>query len=164
LANLIYTVFWILPIEEELQELFDHKLISTSEYTEDIEEETALDSNSMISITSVGVYYLKSLLNRFHYIDLVLQDTPIYNEESFGHLTNVFPDSDEYGNRDLQQRKESVESFIDYLKDQEKNDKKFVSNFDDQSIMFDVIESLKQKLSKDLDRLDKVIKRQKNPA
>ena len=151
-------------IEEELQELFDHKLISTSEYTEDIEEETALDSNSMISITSVGVYYLKSLLNRFHYIDLVLQDTPIYNEESFGHLTNVFPDSDEYANRDLQQRKESVESFIDYLKDQEKNDKKFVSNFDDQSIMFDVIESLKQKLSKDLDRLDKVIKRQKNPA
>src|SRR5690606_12195392 len=46
-------------IEEELQDLLDFKLISTSEYTEDIEEESLLDSNSMISITSVGVYYLK---------------------------------------------------------------------------------------------------------
>ena len=149
-------------IEEELQDLFDYKLVSSSEYTEDIEEETLLDSNSMISITSVGVYYLKSLVNRFHYIDLVLQDTPVYSEESFNSLIKIFPDSDEYGNRDLKNRKESVELFLSYLQEQEKLDKKFASNFDDQSIMFDVVEYLKRGINKDFERITRVIERQNN--
>lgn len=151
-------------IEEELQDLFDYKLVSTSEYTEDIEEETLLDSNSMISITSVGVYYLKSLANRFHYVDLVLQDTPIYSEESFNSLLKVFPDSDEYGNRDLKNRKESVEMFLEYLKEQEKLDKKFTSNFDNESIIFDVGDYLKHGINKDFERITRVIERQNNPA
>lgn len=148
-------------IEEELQELFDYNLISTSEYTEDIEEETLLESTSMITITSVGVYYLKSLINRFHYIDLVLQDTPIYSEKSFNDITNVFPDSDEFGNRDLNRRKLTVETFLSYLIDQEKFDKKFASNYEDNFIMFDVVKDIKLGLKNDLKRISRVIHNQK---
>lgn len=151
-------------IEEELQELFDFKLISTSEYSEDIEEESLLDSNSMISITSVGVYYLKKLFYRFHYIDLVLQDTPIYDDDSFDVITSLFPDSDEYGNRDLKNRKKTVLSFLEYMKKKEIIDMKFASNFEDKSIMINVNELIETAIKKDLERLDRAIEIQNNPA
>lgn len=146
-------------IEEEIQDLFDFKLVSTSEYSEDIEEEFRIESNSLISITSVGVFYMKSLINRFHYLDLILQDTPIYEDEYFAKLCTEFPDSDEYGNRDLEKRKKCVEVFVDYLQNQELKDKKFTSNFNDKIIMFDVNEHLLSELKQDLSRIELVIKR-----
>src|SRR5690606_940999 len=104
---------------------------------------------------------LKSLINRFHYIDLILQDTPIYNSSIFDELCIIFPDSDEYGNRNLEQRKMTVNKFIDYLAKEENKDKNFISNFEDQAIMFDVNNYLLSKISLDIDRLDKVIKNSK---
>lgn len=148
-------------IEEELQELFDYKLISTSEYSEDIEEETTIDSNSMISITSTGVYYLKSLIGRFHYIDLILQDTPIYDDNFYNDLAKVFPDSEENGNRNLSQRKLSVEKFVDYLSSQELNDKKFLANFEDKEIMFNISGKIFNSLKKDIEKIQKAIIREK---
>lgn len=146
--------------EEELQALFESKLISTSEYTEDVEEDTEIDSTSMISITSVGVYYIQSLLTRFHYLDLVLQDTPIYDDDYFQEISKLFPDSDEYGNRILSSRRNAVLKFLEYLSTQEVLDKKFASNFDDSIIMSDVIGEINEKLKRDLNRIDKVIKRE----
>lgn len=146
-------------IEEEIQELFDYKLISTSEYSEDVEEDYKIDSQSMISITSVGVYYLKSLINRFHYIDLILEDTPIYDSITFDELCKSFPDSDEYGNRNLELRKITVMNFIKYLEIEEIKDKKFISSFDDRTIMFDVNLYLLSKIEIDISRIEKVIKK-----
>ncbi len=146
-------------VEEEIQELFDYKLISTSEYSEDIEEEFDIDSNSMVSITSVGVFYIKSLISRFHYLDLVLQDTPIYDSDFFSSLCNIFPDSDINGNRDLERRKLTVQKFIEYLMRQEIKDKKFISNFSDKIIMFDVSDYLIKGLNQDYNRIDKVIEK-----
>ncbi|MEP2688700.1 hypothetical protein [Maribacter dokdonensis] len=148
-------------IEEEIQELFDYKLISTSEYSEDIEEESRIETDSMISITSVGVYYLKSLIGRFHYIDLIVQDTPIYDQDSFNKICEVFPDSDEYGNRDLGKRKNTVIEFLKYLSNQELKDRKFISNFGDKAIMFDVIDYIQVNLNQDLTRIDQVMERMK---
>ncbi|RZK04253.1 MAG: TonB-dependent receptor, partial [Flavobacterium sp.] len=48
-----------------------------------------------------GNYYLNDLINSMHYFELVLQDTPIYNEALFAELRTVFPKSDVNGNRDL---------------------------------------------------------------
>ncbi|MEY8759912.1 hypothetical protein [Chryseobacterium tongliaoense] len=146
-------------VEEEIQELFDYKLVSTSEYSEDIEEDYKIDSNSLISITSVGVYYLKSLINKFHYIDLILEDTPIYDETEFEKLCGSFPDSDEYGNRNLEHRKITVSNFIEYLAKEENKDKKFIPNFENKIIMFDVNEYLVSNMAKDVERIEKVIKR-----
>lgn len=148
-------------IQEELQELFEYKMISTSEYSEDVEEDYKIIPTTLISITSVGVYYLKTLLNRFHYLDLVLQDTPIYDDESFKELCRLFPDSDEQGNRNLEQRKLTIEMFLIYLKNEEKKDMKFKSNFEDDNIMFDIQAYLKDGVSKDFVRIDKVINKPK---
>jgi hypothetical protein len=146
-------------VEEELQELFEKKLISTSDYTEDIEELVEIDSTSMISITSVGVYYLNRLMGKFHYLDLVVQDTPIYDDEFYDKITQVFPDSDENGNRNLQARKTTVEEFVNYLKSQAKKDKKFESNFTDDIIMFDIGERIQGSVNSDFERLEKIIER-----
>jgi len=146
-------------IEEELQVLFEAKLISTSDYTEDIEELAIIESTSLVSITSVGLYYLKKLLGHFYYIDLVLQDTPIYDENYYQELTNIFPDSDENGNRNLLGRKDTTSKFIEYLNSEEKKDKKFKSNFTDDSIMFDVVDFINSTLSHDINRLDTILKR-----
>ena len=148
-------------IEEELQELFDFKLISTSEYSEDIEEESQIEIDSMISITSVGVYYFKSLISRFHYLDLIVQDTPIYDEDWFSKICDEFPDSDEYGNRDLEKRKRTVQEFLKYLSIQEIKDKKFITNFDDESIMFDIGKYIHAGLNQDLTRIEQAISRMK---
>jgi GTPase SAR1 family protein len=142
---------------EEIQVLFDYHLISTSEYSEDIEETTIIDINSAITITPVGVYYLKNLLGRFHYIDLILQDTPIYIDSFFNDLTAVFPDSDEYGNRDLRRRCSTTDVFISYLEDQEKLDMEFAKNFDNNDIIYNIIESMKPQIKVDIDRVEKAL-------
>ncbi|HEX2898948.1 MAG TPA: hypothetical protein VHS96_04435, partial [Bacteroidia bacterium] len=146
-------------IREEIQDLFDSRLISTSEYAEDIEEEPKIINTSLIAITSVGVFYLRSLLGRFHYIDLVLQDTPIYDPTSFEELSRVFPESDENGNRRLDGRKSSALAFLKYLSAEEKKDRVFIENFDDKIIMFDVCASIKETLARDIDRISGAIVR-----
>lgn len=146
-------------IEEELQILFEAKLISTSDYTEDIEELAVIELTSLVSITSVGLYYLEKLLGHFYYLDLVLQDTPIYDEHYYGEITKIFPDSDEYGNRNLSDRRETTSKFIEYLSSEEEKDKKFKSNFTDDIIMFDVISFIDLTLSNDFKRLDNILNR-----
>lgn len=146
-------------IEEELQVLFESKLISTSEYIEDIEELTEIDSTSMISITSVGLYYLEKLVGHFYYLDLVLQDTPIYEDKYYQDLADNFPECDEYGNRNLNDRKTITKKFLEYLSFEEKKDKKFKINFSDNIIMFDVVEFINQSLLKDFERLEKIIQK-----
>lgn len=144
-------------ILEEIQILFDYNLISTSEYSEDIEENTVIDGSSSITITPVGVYYLKKLLGKFMYVDLVLQDTPIYSDKFFDELTSVFPDSDEHGNRDLRKRKLTTEVFLNYLRDQEKLDLEFAKNFDNDEIIFNVVKFINNQISSELARIDRVL-------
>ena len=72
-----------------------------------------------ICISSKGYYYFKELIRRFHYYDLILQDTPIFDEDLFSELKSVFPLSDNTGKRDLSDRLKSVNIFIKYLMDQE---------------------------------------------
>src|SRR5690606_22994019 len=102
-------------IIEELNLLYSAGLIFTNDFISDVENEIKLDSSNQIGITQSGVYYLKSLLNKSFYYDLVLQDTPIYNEKCFDELSTNFTECDSYGNRDLAKRKKVSEIFIQYL-------------------------------------------------
>lgn len=106
-------------ILNELSELLEFKLIETKNLSSDIEDDSNLYENSEIKITQAGIYYIKELINRFHYIDLVLQDTPIYDDQYYEQLLNVFPQSDHSGNRDINARVNCVKIFLDYLKKQE---------------------------------------------
>lgn len=145
-------------LAEEIQLLFDNKLIFTSEYTSDVEEEYRLNEESKISISSIGNYYLTVLLSKFSYFDLVLQDTPIYSEKFYEKIAVSFPHSDEHGNRDLVKRKETVMLFLDYLEEQEKIDveKLEVENLD-QSIIKNIVQDIRINLTMSLKRLDTVI-------
>lgn len=106
-------------IIEELNLLYSAGLIFTNDFVSDIETEIVLDINNEIGTTQSGVYYVKELINKFFYYDLVLQDTPIYNDKYFDDITASFPESDSYGVRDLNKRKNVVELFIEYLLNQE---------------------------------------------
>ena len=99
-------------IIEELNLLYGAGLIFTNDFVADIETEISLNSSNEIGITQSGVYYVKDLINKFFYYDLLLQDTPIFNEKYFDEMTNNFPESDTYGNRDLAKRKKVAELFI----------------------------------------------------
>jgi hypothetical protein len=102
---------------------------------------------------------LEKLLGHFYYIDLILQDTPIYDDNYYEEITKIFPDSDEHGNRNLSQRKETTSKFIEYLSSEEKKDIKFKSNFTDDIIMFDVVNFINSTLSNDFKRLDNILNR-----
>jgi hypothetical protein len=58
----------------------------------------------------------------FAYIDLVLQDTPIFDEEEYSKIRQSFP-TDKGNKRNLTSRKETVLLFMDYLKRQEHKEK-----------------------------------------
>ncbi|MEZ4939204.1 MAG: hypothetical protein R2799_16585, partial [Crocinitomicaceae bacterium] len=79
---------------------------------------TLSEDDHNICITSKGCYYLEVLVNRFHYYDMVLQDTPIYSSESFDKIFDSFPKSTPEGKRFLYDRQKCVEYFFEYLRSQ----------------------------------------------
>lgn len=105
-------------IVNALTKLLKYNLLDTDEQLSDIEWDI-LPKNLNIGITSKGHYYFKELSTRFHYVDLCLQDTPIFDKTFFEKLKAVFPQSDSSGKRLLTDRLESVNIFIEYLKHKE---------------------------------------------
>lgn len=105
-------------IVNSITNLLKFNLLDTDEQLSDVEWEV-LPKNLNIGITSKGYYYFKELSTRFHYIDLCLQDTPIFDNTSFESLKAVFPQSDTSGKRLLSNRVDSVNIFIEYLKQKE---------------------------------------------
>jgi hypothetical protein len=72
-----------------------------------------------VCISPKGHYYLKDLKNRFHYLDLILQDTPIFNEEYFSHISKCFPLADPNGKRNLKDRVQTLKEFLIYIQKEE---------------------------------------------
>lgn len=106
-------------VKNELKELHDSRLIETDTSLSDQDEDIILDSQN-ISITLKGSYYINTLLKTFVYYDLVLQDTPIFNQDSFKEILKKFPYCDDEGKRNLAQRVRSSLSFVHYLRSQER--------------------------------------------
>src|SRR5690606_29508684 len=75
-----------------------------------------LPANFNLFLTLKGYYYLKFLVTRFHYFDLVSQDTPIFETVAFEELKSNFPLSNKDGIRNHDMRKEFIKLFIQYLK------------------------------------------------
>lgn len=146
-------------IVEELNSLYKAGLIFTNNHVNDIEEEIKISEVHDIGITQTGVYYSKNLLKKFFYYDLILQDTPIYDEAFFKELTTLFPECDMYGNRDLNKRKESLKKFVDYLISQEKLDhNRKELNYNINSLDKRIMETaLLGGLSQDLERIDRYL-------
>lgn len=104
-------------IENELIELSRYRLIETDNFVSDrIDVKYGINDDASICISFKGYHYINTLLYNFSYIELVLQDTPIYNQNMFEQMRKVFPLADNFGKRDLSNRVKSSENFIEYLK------------------------------------------------
>lgn len=106
-------------IKEELKYLMLNDFIDTDGHITDISWSDIVNFPN-ICITPKGYYYISKIISNFYYIDLTLQDTPIYDEDHFNSVKTTFPEANEKGRRDLQKRLTTVTCFINYLKAQEK--------------------------------------------
>lgn len=95
-------------------------LIDTDEHLSDVIW-TDLPNRYNLCLTLKGFYYITELVNRFFYLDLVLQDTPILKPEQFDSIRSSFPQTNESGKRNLLQRLDTVKLFLDYLVGMEHN-------------------------------------------
>jgi len=109
-------------IISEIQQLLDFKFIDTKAVFSDIEENSEINDELEIKISQNGHYYLYKMLPRFHYLDLVLQDTPIYDTYYFERIKEVFPEVDSYGERNIKHRLTTASTFFEYLKSMEIKD------------------------------------------
>lgn len=109
-------------IRKELLDLLGYGLIETEDMISDSEEIEKIEYNNSISITSKGQYYIKSLVTKFSYISLILQDTLIFDKELFAQMANSFPKADDKGKRSLTERYEVANLFINYLRNQEEKE------------------------------------------
>jgi len=107
-------------VKKELDELCKYRLIETDEQISDIEGLGEIDNQDSVCISMKGHHYINTLINNFSYIEMTLEDTPIYDEEFFSQMKSVFPFSDEQGKRNLRGRVAVAEKFIEYLSNEEK--------------------------------------------
>jgi GTPase SAR1 family protein len=109
-------------IVNDLNILSKNRLIETDDLISDTENYSELFENQSVCISLKGHYYVNDLKNDFTYLELVLQDTPIYDDDFFNKIRTVFPFCDENGKRPLYRRAETVIMFMEYLKDEEKKE------------------------------------------
>lgn len=107
-------------IKLEIHLLFQYGLIETENLNSDTSKKFDVDKTDEITISNTGIYYFNEMFFRFHYLDLVLQDTPIYDEVWFQRIKENFTRSDNSGNRDIYLRKQTVDLFIKYLEYEER--------------------------------------------
>ena len=116
--KLILLGYKINTINSAISSLIKAALIDTNEQLSDVNW-TDLPSDFNIHLTSKGYYYLKDLILKFHYYDLIFQDTPVYDEPTYQALLKEFPTSGNEGVRNLELRKEFIKHFFNYLKTME---------------------------------------------
>lgn len=145
----------------ELTSLLAFKLIETKASESDIEQQLPISENSEFKLTQAGNYYLTKLINRFHYLDLILQDTPIYEEYYFDRLIEVFPEVDDYGERDIEYRVITVTTFIEYLKKMEWFDHSMNElNYGDKALDINIVDYIERTgLNKDIERIRQALKK-----
>ena len=124
-------------------------LIDTDEVLTDIDRKK-IPNDFNITITLKGYYYIKELCTRFHYFDLIVQDTPIFDNDSFTDIYSKFPLSNESGKRSLNGRVKCLKAFINYLNLCEENQSKRLKTY-----FGSFKEHINPNMTKDLKRIEK---------
>jgi len=136
---------------DEVTELVSWGMVETESSIEDTESENIFKeiSSQSLTISLKGFYYVNVLKNKFHYLDLVLQDTPIFDDNSYMLLTTNFPKSDVNGKINLRGRSLVVRQFHDYLTEKEKTE-----NNGDYNIFRGITQEMKdQGMKEDMKRI-----------
>ena len=82
----------------------------------DNQSRTNIDNATYAKLTAAGKYYYEVLSSEFTYLDLVMVDTPLSDEDLNSTLTKEIYDTD------LECRVKKVGMFIDYLENTEQNE------------------------------------------
>lgn len=98
---------------ESLRILAQHSLVENDVYD-------SRELGNGFRITPAGRYYVRYLAVRFAYLDLILQDTPIADAETFKKIKSVID------SRDMGDRFRRVEAFLDYLVGEEDREHQIV--------------------------------------
>ncbi|MFC1785528.1 hypothetical protein ACFL0J_07880 [Candidatus Neomarinimicrobiota bacterium] len=142
-------------IQREIVELLKYELIDSDEQITDTLWHKIPSKDLNVCISPKGYYYVQTLKNSFHYIDLILQDTPIFNQSSFSKIKKAFPLANSDGKRSLKKRLNNVKAFLNYLKNEEKEESKYIiKNFG--NITKEIYDN---GLSEDIGRIEKAINR-----
>lgn len=140
-----------ISLNDAIEKLIKMNLLETDNVISDIDKLNISEEDNL-AISSKGFYYLNNLINTFTYLDLTLQDTPIYGEENFNALKGLFPLSDSKGYRDLRSRKETVIEFLKYLEKFEYRQPQSVK------ITFpDIFLNIKDGVSQSIDRINQFL-------
>ena len=108
-------------INKEIEILLSESFIETDKLLSDISWISLPEEDFSITITAKGHYYITQLINRFYYIELVLQDTPIFEKSYYDRLVQLFPIPEKAnGKKDMNVRINIVKTFIEYLEEVEK--------------------------------------------
>jgi len=99
----------------ELTELLSAGLIESQELVSDTVTNLKLQTQDSLTLTFKGYYYVEELVNRFFYLDMIAQDTPIFNEKHFDKMSENFIEADSKGNKNIKNRIEFVKAFYEYL-------------------------------------------------
>lgn len=141
-------------VQEELYFLVDKGLVETGVLASDIRKSDIELNDIDVYISAKGRFYIEHIINKFYYLDMVVQDTPILKEEDFNEIRSVFPERDEKAKRDLSQRLSVVTKFMSYL---ERVEKEQVSNHAKEKYGY-VTNNIKvYGLNAEIDRINKVI-------
>jgi hypothetical protein len=131
-------------IDSSLQRLARSHLIELDNGASDPKE------SSHYAIAPTGDYYLAVLVNRFVYLDLVLQDTPFADKALAKFFFEVMPSPN------LEVRLERVDDFLNYLKEQEDIEFSNVPELADSPLTnYRFVEHIKREFEKEKERIFK---------
>jgi len=134
-------------INSTLASLIKAALVDTDEQLSDVEW-MELPEKYNLSLTAKGHYYLKEMINRFHYYDLILQDTPVFDIPKFDEIKSVFPLSNEVGIRNIEDRIECMKRFFDYLSHMENKQSRRTK-----AVYGNIIDSIIPYINSEIDRM-----------
>jgi len=93
-------------IDSNIKRLIQRSLIELPTKSREIE---VIEPASYYRITTVGAYYVRRLIRRFTYIDAMIVDTPILDQQVQAQITDVYDISDRLARANI---------FCDYLDEQ----------------------------------------------
>ena len=137
-------------VKNELAELCQYRLVETENQLSDVDDLPNISLDESICISMKGHHYINTLINNFSYIEMALEDTPIFNDVAFAKIRSSFPLSDDYGKRNIYNRVAVVEDFLAYLQQEEKTE-----TLESEIFGKGIISQIKYGANKDISRIKK---------
>lgn len=137
---------------KEISELCKLHLIETDKQLSDVEDASKIDVTDSICISLKGHHYVNTLIKDFAYIEMTLEDTPIYSFDFYHQIKTNFPYSNDQGKRDLQKRVSVVNLFISYLESVEK-----LETIESEKFAKNIVREIRFGVQRDIDRIEKTL-------